>query len=487
MHHLPFKQWLGVVAVILLLYTLWASSQERRGVPALRPEKQRTTAPDTTEATDATPLESEGPSIPKAPFTKSDISMVFQIISDSTGWSIFPSPEVAKATVTLYAHDISAQALLDHVVSVAGFVYHREGDIITVMTYKEYEQAYEVAKEVVHLAYARAESVGKVIKPFLTDLGKSEIHKETNMIVLYEVPANLEPISAIIRKLDSPAVSSLVEIVNLRYAQCDEVAKILNEVYKPSETHRVNRTEPSKAIRTRLEQAHPDPDTLPQDQVGIFPVVHANQLVIVGIEKDVQRILGLVEEIDVSGENLQLEVISLEYADAAMVAETLEAVFGGQTTNSGRLTSPRNPVRTAHAKTGAPSSSLASLGLYTHIDVIAIERTNQIIIKAFSADMERALKLVAQLDVFAEPTTQTYHFSYADASQVFEGLDRTLGIYQGYPQSANRSGSSKIASQSSQSDYGVTLIERTNSVLLTGPPSAHRIMQSICDRVDVPG
>ena len=45
----------------------------------------------------------EGPIIPDIQFTNNDITMVFQIISDATGWSIFPSKEVSKARVSLWA------------------------------------------------------------------------------------------------------------------------------------------------------------------------------------------------------------------------------------------------------------------------------------------------------------------------------------------------------------------------------------------------
>ena len=56
------------------------------------------------------------PVIPQLALENSDISEPFQIISDSTGWSIFPTTEVSKAKVTLFAKDISAQQLLEAVV-----------------------------------------------------------------------------------------------------------------------------------------------------------------------------------------------------------------------------------------------------------------------------------------------------------------------------------------------------------------------------------
>ena len=78
-----------------------------------------------------------GPVIPQVEFNNNDISMAFQIISDATGWSIFPTADVSKAKINLWAKNISAQQLFDTVITMAGFVCHREGNVITVMTYDE--------------------------------------------------------------------------------------------------------------------------------------------------------------------------------------------------------------------------------------------------------------------------------------------------------------------------------------------------------------
>ena len=99
------------------------------------------------------------------------------------------------------------------------------------MTYEEYMQHYGLAKTVIDLKYADASSVAAVIKTFLTKLGKNVVHKETNTIVLYELSANLESILGIIQKLDTPSEDILVEVVELKYADCESLAKILQQVF----------------------------------------------------------------------------------------------------------------------------------------------------------------------------------------------------------------------------------------------------------------
>lgn len=86
----------------------------------------------------------KGPVIPEIQLSNNDISMAFHIISDATGWSIFPTAEVSRTKVSLWAKNVTAKELLDTVVTLAGFTYYVENKVITVTTYDEYMQYYGV-------------------------------------------------------------------------------------------------------------------------------------------------------------------------------------------------------------------------------------------------------------------------------------------------------------------------------------------------------
>ena len=92
--------------------------------------------------------------------------------------------------------------------------------------------------------------------------------------------------------------------------------------------------------------------------------------------------------------------------------------------------------------------------------------------------MEKLRKLIERLDTFIEPTTKNYQFTYVDASEIYSGLEQILAL-------STRTGSTRGGTQN-QKSQGITLIEKTNSILLTAPPSAHRIMTSIVEKIDVP-
>jgi len=327
-----------------------------------------------------------GPVIPQIEFNNNDISMAFQIISDATGWSIFPTVEVSRAKVSLWAKDITARELLDTVVTLAGFIYHRQGNVITVMTYNEYMQHYGLAKKIIPITYANAASVAAVIKPFLTKLSKSVVHKESNTIVLYEADANLEFIAGIIEKLDTPAEDIVVEVINLEYADAEALSETLVKVFSNRES--------KENVRNM--------------QKGKKPSDHSSQQMV--------KPMGEIES--------------------------------------------------------------ALLTPQAHVEVYSIGRANKLIIKAFRGHIEKLKKLIEKLDTYVEPTTKNYHFTYVDAAEIYTGLGAIL---------ENSGRSYKQSQQKRGRGGGITLVEKTNSILLTGPPSVHRIMTSITESVNVPG
>ncbi len=336
---------------------------------------------------------SNGPIVPQIQFNNNDISMAFQIVSDATGWSIFPTAEVSKSKISLWAKNITAMELLDKVVKLAGFLYHRQGDVVTVMTYEEYTQLYGLEKKIIPLRYADAVSIDVVSRSFLSKLGKSVVHKETNTIVLFETEANLKVIAGIIEKLDTPVDSAmLIEVIGIKYADVEVLAETLSKIFsnkEPKDNPKITRKEKGPSERSSEQAAEPnaagnDLFFTPQSQMGVY----------------------------------------------------------------------------------------------------SIGRSNQLIARAFEGDIEKLKKLVEKLDIYIEPSTKNYHFTYIDAADVYKGLERILDISGS---SGNYNRSSEQGQPNDNRTNGILLIEKTNSILLTGQPSVHRIMASIAESTDVPG
>lgn len=417
------------------------------------------------------------PVISQVQFVNNEISMAFQIVSDKTGWNIFPTDTVSKAKISFWASQISAKKLLDTVVMLAGFTYHKEGDLITVMTYDEYAQHYGLARRVFTLQFVDGGSLSATIAPFLTKLGKCVVHKETNTIVLYEAEANMEFIIPVIEKLDTPAENVLVEVFNLDYADCEDLSKVLSSVFAKKASSPSNKSSVSNRVAKgggKKPSGKSQVVNVPDDAIGIYAVSQSNQLVVVGTALDIEKAKGLIDQLDIYGDNMILDVIDLEYADSELLGKTLMQLFGQSEQGSRKDVNFRKPGTGTEIRNRKAVSSAEIMSPQSMVYVQAIGRTNQLIVKAFPADLEKIKGLVKKLDTYTEPTTQSYHLEYIDAAEVLSGLEEILNL-------RTRSYSSNKENDKRQ---GLVLVERTNTLLLTGPPSSHRIMMSIMEEID---
>jgi type II secretion system protein D len=375
------KSWIISVMLVSILVCPVRAGQEKINFDPFATE------PNLSVSNESTP----GPVIPQVDFNNNDISMVFQIISDATGWSIFPTDEVSKKKISLWAKNITALELLDRAVSLAGFTYHRQDNIIAVMTYEEYMQNYGLEKKIIPLRYGNASSMEASIKPFLTKLARAVVHKESNTIILYEMEANLKYILPIIENLDIPIENAAIEVFDIKYADSQVMAETLQKMFPAKE---------------KMEM----PSSLP-------PLA-----------------------------------------------------------NSANQTTP--PAILPFAESNILSNPQSPIGVYF------IGRTNQLIVKAYKPDMEIIRRLITKLDTYLEPVTKNYHFSYVDVSEIYTGLERIMSIYAGYGGSNVGTSGMSGSMMTGTGRSGLTLVEKSNSILLTASPGAHRVMESIKESID---
>jgi len=281
----------------------------------------------------STSVKGQGPTIGRVQFTNDDISMVFQVVSDASGWSIFPSEKV-KQKITLYASDITAGDLLDWAVTMAGFVYVKQGNIISVMTYEDYMTYYGVVKRTITLLYRDAREVANVVSQFVTPRGKLIPDPRTQTLVIYEVPSNLSMLEEIIRKIDLAPDRKVVRVIKLFHADAVELAEHLEEIFTTLEAVEEDKkildhvrtprasSQPALATTTELLSA--------QNQVTIHPVPRTNHLVLRGYPADLERVEELVHQLDIPGELItrHYQVIHLTASELLSSLEESLGLYG---------------------------------------------------------------------------------------------------------------------------------------------------------------
>ncbi|MDP8255755.1 MAG: type II secretion system secretin GspD, partial [Candidatus Alcyoniella australis] len=189
----------------------------------------------------------------------------------------------------------------------------------------------------------------------------------------------------------------------------------------------INSAEVSSALRN-----------LVSGEGNLFAYAPSNTLVILDSAANVNRIVRIIQRLDVEGTEEQIEVIPLKYSSAPVVAEEILSLFGdqagvaaparGRTTRTSSTSSSRR-ARTQTASSSRLRGSAASeSGVITK--VIADLRTNSLVVKANRVGLRKIRDLVAKLDVPIPGGEGKIHVIYlknADAEELAQVLAALAG------------------------------------------------------------
>lgn len=367
-------------------------------------------------------LRQTGPTIGQVQFNDEDINMVFQIISDASGWCIFPSPKV-RGKVSLYAKNISAGSLLEEAVRMAGFVHIKQGNTISVMSYEEYIQYYGVVKQVMRLQQRDAEEVARLVIPFLTPRGKLAPDPMTRSLVIYEVPNNLPMLEGVIREIDVSPDQSVIEVVKLVFADASALGEELQQIY---EGQRKDDGQP-KVIAAASQPAADVVLSSGGRSVTILPVSRTNHLVLKGYRQDILQIKTLIQSLDVAPEFMTTRTYPVKHLAASDLVDSLQQALGlahQQAQGSG-------PSRSRSQIGGRQQSSrsIDNPGGASRISVNALDENNTLVVTAPSVVHRQVVTFLEICDVPPLEVAggiQVYKLENSDATEVAQILQQLI-------------------------------------------------------------
>ena len=180
-----------------------------------------------------------------------------------------------------------------------------------------------------------------------------------------------------------------------------------------------------------------------------------NMLIITDVYSNVQRLLRILNTIDVAGIGLELSVIPLEHADATKFSKMLTDIF-----------KQRKP------KKGEPE---------TIIRFVADERTNTIILLASEHDTFRIKDLIDMLDretPRGKEKIRVYYLENANA-------DELAKVLQDLPTKQVSTGKGQKAAVVS-SDVKITADKATNSLVIMARKDDYQVLEDIIKQLDIP-
>jgi len=346
-------------------------------------------------------------------FVNADIEAVVKAISEMTGKNFVLDPRV-KGTVNIVsatpvprarAYDIFLSAL-----RIQGYAAVEDRDMVMIVPEaeaKEHRTSVRDAQDrarsgrdviqtqVFTLQYESAAQLVPILRPLITRNNTIAAYAGSNTLVITDYAGNLARIRKIIESIDQPSGSEPV-LIPLRHASALDVAQSVSRVFSDS-----------------AQTAGPAAGN-PAQSLTIVPDTRSNSLLVRAANPSwLFRVRSLVAMLDTpTNASGSIHVVYMKNAEAVKVAETLRAIYLGESTplasraSAARTLGGANALLTgataataqAAAPLSPPSSAPAAAPLAAGM-IQADPATNSVIINAPDAIYNNLRAVLDKLDV----------------------------------------------------------------------------------------
>lgn len=316
-------------------------------------------------------------------FSDVDIATMVKFISDLTGKN-FVMDERVKGKISVYSpaklSNEEAFNVFTSVLELKGFTLIQSGKVYKIVPtaaakqsgtklYADKEKSpvnESYVARVITLENIPAQEAVTFLQPVISKDGHVSAFGPANMLLVVDSSFNLQKIMAIVQLIDSEKRREMPEVLYLKSAGADNVAKVLQD-WLGSRTK-----QPGQAAAATVGTT-------------IVADTRLNAVLIFGPEKDKEEIRKLVALVDVAPPTSsgKVNVYYLENADATEVAKVLDGVVKGISTQA-------QPGQAA-----APQTSPFEGGKIT---ITPDKATNSLVIMASPTDYQNLLQVVQKLD-----------------------------------------------------------------------------------------
>ncbi|UCC95458.1 MAG: TonB C-terminal domain-containing protein [Candidatus Omnitrophota bacterium] len=161
-----------------------------------------------------------------------DVVDALKILADKGGFNLSIGGNV-RGRVTLFLKDINVWDALDIVIISGNLAYEKRGDIIYIMTERDYELRYgksywdKRSLEVFNLKYAKATKAGSILSQVASKIGKVITDEPTSTIIVMDIPEKVTQMRDILKGIDKPIET---KIFALNYLPVDKLEPKVTEM-----------------------------------------------------------------------------------------------------------------------------------------------------------------------------------------------------------------------------------------------------------------
>jgi general secretion pathway protein D len=315
-------------------------------------------------------------------FVDIDLPVIARFVSEITGKN-FIFDERVKGKITIIAPSKISVAdafnLFTSILELKGFTVVPSGvnayKIIPVSEAKQRGISVTMDKQPVNESYmARLiqlkdispDDALKFIQPMVSKDGYVSAFGPGNLLLVIDSGLNMEKILSIIKIIDQPSLAEVPEIICLKHASADAVAKMLNEGI------------------SRKVQAGPQP--LSAREARAIADQRLNAVILFGDKAKIGEMKSLVSLLDVPPPEFRsmINIYFLENADATELVKVLEDLL--------------KRTETQQKPTPTPSVPSAAFEIAGSISITADKASNALVIVASPADYQNLSRIIKQLD-----------------------------------------------------------------------------------------
>lgn len=188
--------------------------------------------PLTSSAQVSTPPQLQGADKISLDIKGMDILDVFRILSMRAGLNIVAGKNVT-GRVTLFLKDVDVWDAFEIIIAANGLAYEKRGDIIYVMTERDYELNYgkkyqdkRIVKSI-KLEYVKAADISKAVSQLKTNIGRVVADETSDILVIMDIPEMVADMERVVKELDVPLTT---KVYSLQYATADTLKDKLSEM-----------------------------------------------------------------------------------------------------------------------------------------------------------------------------------------------------------------------------------------------------------------
>jgi general secretion pathway protein D len=218
----------------------------------------------------------------------------------------------------------------------------------------------EVLTAIVPLKFVSAVDLVGLLRPFVPQQAALTAHRDTNLLVITDVAANVRRLLDIVKLVDVDVTTNELQIIPLKHADAQEVGQILTQLFatgriRPSGPQLPPGVAPPAPAPAPGAPAPPRPTTPTPtpgtaDQAAeraplIVPERRSNSLIIYARKQEMDTIRRLIEKLDADiygGQRVYFYFV--ENTKAKDLAATLDAIFG-RGTGAAPTTPQQQPTR----------------------------------------------------------------------------------------------------------------------------------------------